>query len=559
MQTNRLRVFLIAIFLQLQIASVVAILQGVSTQTREQLDENARQSLMRLGIAVADRAHSYLANASGTTTMLAEMSAQGLLDTGDSAALISGFLPVLKSRDAMGNLYLGRPDGSFLFVTRDPDSGSGFEVREVVVSDTGEHTAVYRRLDDNGALIDTWTPEGRVPDPRERPWYQLATTTTGHVWTDPYVFVRSGQPVITSTIAVRDANGETVGVIGADVRITEFSRYLRDMTEAGSSSAMIIDADDRILAHSDPQLVDTTSEESLPSIGSLGDSDFEHLLATAVNHEAMHIGVVPAEEPAEGETLVMVRPLWPLGHDNKASWRLLVKIPTRDYEADLTSSIDRKLTLFVTVLAVFSLLSGGAVWKLTEPLKRLARDAGTDPLTGALNRREFEHSVLRLIASRERQATPDKLVLVALDLDGFKPVNDSVGHAVGDELLRDFTRRLGGGLRSNDLLARTGGDEFVVMLELDASADAFDIVERLRHRAVDAPFLINGKGHRIGVTAGLAEHRHGESLASLMKRADQALIVGKATAKNRSYRALDTTVSDSAAVDAKATDTLSAS
>jgi diguanylate cyclase (GGDEF)-like protein len=163
----------------------------------------------------------------------------------------------------------------------------------------------------------------------------------------------------------------------------------------------------------------------------------------------------------------------------------------------------------------------------------LRRLASIDELTGVANRRWFT-----AMASRELERCRrfnHQLALLMIDVDHFKRVNDTHGHAVGDEVLKAFTRVLEGNLRSVDLLGRLGGEEFAVVLpEADQDA-ATHTAERLRLavEALQFPFE-DGSVLRITTSVGIATMAlTGESLDSLLARADSALYAAKHQGRNR--------------------------
>jgi two-component system cell cycle response regulator len=157
----------------------------------------------------------------------------------------------------------------------------------------------------------------------------------------------------------------------------------------------------------------------------------------------------------------------------------------------------------------------------------------TDPLTGLYNRRYLELHLKSLIA---RAVADEKPICVLLfDIDHFKGVNDTYGHDVGDEVLRDFSNRLRRGVRGIDLVARYGGEEFVlIMPETDSSYAAF-VAERLRSDVESGPFHTkSGANFPMTVSIGLAEwHGASDSAEALIKRADQALYTAKRAGRNR--------------------------
>jgi diguanylate cyclase (GGDEF)-like protein len=150
---------------------------------------------------------------------------------------------------------------------------------------------------------------------------------------------------------------------------------------------------------------------------------------------------------------------------------------------------------------------------LTEAQGRLARNlrtaATTDPLTGVANRRAWEAEAARNLARAERTGEP--LSFAILDLDDFKEVNDREGHSAGDALLRELTVGWSRRLRRADLLGRYGGDEFVLCLPSTDEDGAWQIL-----RELDAT-------HRFAWTGGVATARKGDTLGSVLARADAHL------------------------------------
>ncbi len=132
-------------------------------------------------------------------------------------------------------------------------------------------------------------------------------------------------------------------------------------------------------------------------------------------------------------------------------------------------------------------------------IRQLDRQTMTDPLTGVLNRRGLQHTLSRELAWVTRYDS--SLLAILLDIDDFKQVNDTHGHAVGDEVLKEVVRRLRISLRSVDYIARIGGDEFIVLLAQTRLADGYEIAEKIRGVVAETRFAESGAG--IGVTASL--------------------------------------------------------
>ena len=151
-----------------------------------------------------------------------------------------------------------------------------------------------------------------------------------------------------------------------------------------------------------------------------------------------------------------------------------------------------------------------------------------DVLTGLPNRALFQDRVDRALSAAQREGT--KPVVMLLDLDKFKEVNDTLGHHRGDELLRLVGPRIADVLRSSDTVARLGGDEFAVLLPAAPDADAGAEVGQKILEALDQPFVVDGAELEVGASLGIACFpEHGEDVDTLMQRADMAMYVAKGT------------------------------
>ena len=158
--------------------------------------------------------------------------------------------------------------------------------------------------------------------------------------------------------------------------------------------------------------------------------------------------------------------------------------------------------------------------------------AVTDPLTGLYNRRYAKSHLDSMIA---QPAAPGRsLAAMILDLDSFKAVNDIHGHAAGDAVLRELARRLRENVRGIDLVARLGGEEFLVVMPDIPPEKAEDAAERVRSAVENSGFRLEDVRDplQITVSVGLAFHRPGEAAAELLERADAALYVSKNAGRN---------------------------
>lgn len=164
-----------------------------------------------------------------------------------------------------------------------------------------------------------------------------------------------------------------------------------------------------------------------------------------------------------------------------------------------------------------------ARWQRTETeLQEQRILAKIDPLTGLANRREFLQALEGAIAADAASS------VFLLDLNGFKLINDTYGHAVGDEVLKAVAGRFSDAARSDDVVARLGGDEFAVLVRGLSDQDQ---VRQIGHRFVAAlaePIVVDGRQHSVGVAVGIANWPDdGTTPAAVLKKADAAMYHAK--------------------------------
>ncbi|WP_445001175.1 sensor domain-containing diguanylate cyclase [Halomonas mongoliensis] len=159
--------------------------------------------------------------------------------------------------------------------------------------------------------------------------------------------------------------------------------------------------------------------------------------------------------------------------------------------------------------------------------QRLERQASRDYLTGLYNRRAFDAALRQAMQQAEGQAQP--LSLLLLDIDHFKRINDRYGHEVGDRVLQSLARQLGSSLRSTDLLARWGGEEFAILLAGTSLPGAQTFANRLRTQVAEHRL----QGLSVTVSIGIGELRYGEEPDSLLSRVDRALYRAKHAGRNQ--------------------------
>ena len=167
--------------------------------------------------------------------------------------------------------------------------------------------------------------------------------------------------------------------------------------------------------------------------------------------------------------------------------------------------------------------------RLEEKTEEISRLAWQDQLTKLPNRLYFHERLSQTIASADR--TPRRIALILFDIDGFKSVNDTLGHEAGDRLLQEISRCVGSRIRQADTFARLGGDEFVVIMDsLRDEADARLVAETIL-RTIGEIDIFAGQGLRIGASVGVACGAGRREIPDLLKQADRAMYEAKRAGK----------------------------
>jgi diguanylate cyclase len=182
-------------------------------------------------------------------------------------------------------------------------------------------------------------------------------------------------------------------------------------------------------------------------------------------------------------------------------------------------------------LAKISRISDGFQRELKDANNALQESSRTDYLTGLSNRRDMMERLKAELSRANRGRLPMTLLMV--DVDQFKNVNDTYGHEIGDALLKSIAATIQAALREYDHPSRWGGEEFLVLLPGTDQDDARIVAEKLRERVASLSLKHDGYALSVTVSLGLAGYQRGESLTTLLHRADEAMYGAKHLGRNR--------------------------
>ena len=301
---------------------------------------------------------------------------------------------------------------------------------------------------------------------------------------------------------VEDAQGTFLGVTGVGIKMNNFTATLKEKQKKYNRTIFLVDEHGTIQAHPNKDLVGTLSLHEKPGIRQIADSI-----------------LTKSEEPVNesynyhNDTMLVTSRYMP-----NIDWYLIVEQDESEALASARRNFIRTIFAGLATSIVIILI---LIITINHFQTRLERLAVTDELTNTANRREFHTQLERRLARYDRFKTPVSIII--LDLDHFKEINDHRGHLQGDKVLKECASILQENIRPIDLLARWGGDEFVMLLECPLE-EARQSAERLRTHLKEAD---------IQVSMGITEYTGSENIDSFIARADGALYKSKQDGRDR--------------------------
>jgi diguanylate cyclase (GGDEF)-like protein len=348
----------------------------------------------------------------------------------------------------------------------------------------------------------------------------------------PYRDPASGLWLVRMTHRISGANGQTMGTILANVSIDQaLGSFFQHYPIAAGDLVALHDTANRQLAVFPRRVAaapDAAGDNRAPA------SPFADGVLEAVRYVDANDG--------EGLRMVATRKLsrypfyvsygqsiepWQLKWRQEQFVLVLSALAALIVTAAITAGIQRRQALTIQLQKVRGDLEETNV-ALRTTLSAAETLAARDQLTGLCNRRNFDQRLESAIARAERHGGVFSLLM--LDIDHFKNINDYYGHATGDDVLRRFGEVLTERLRQNDVAARWGGEEFVVLADGATLDNARMLAEQIRESVATTPF---SPVPRVTVSIGIADYLHGESGDDLLRRADKALYGAKRNGRNR--------------------------
>lgn len=352
---------------------------------------------------------------------------------------------------------------------------------------------------------------GWVPDedyvPAERIWYQEGLTRDSFGFGEPYVDVMTGDVCVSASARVNNSSVESV--VAADVYMDYASKVVADITVGDIGYAFFVTGKSRIiLADSDASMVG----QPMDSVdNTLLYKDIDRLLAQGKTGQYE----VKGEDDNYITNIIYIEAV---------DWYFVTCLSRKEALRDL----DRIQGIMAGVSVAACLLLVLVTFQSAKQIAHMAVRARTDQITGLLNRSGFRQAVKEAVT-----AHPGQGVLIIMDLDNFKQINDKFGHPEGDAALKSFARQIGEFFnRSGDITARFGGDEFAVFVGrtlsvIEAKGMLRKFVDRVRET-----FEAEYPGEGLSVSAGAAFVPENVVIDELYQKTDAALYDAKRNGKD---------------------------
>ena len=550
--STRIRILVFAALVALQAVTVVAIVATDQLANRDVLISQMDRMLAEVADASAARTEQFLAPAGDTVAVTATLLGDGVLSVERPEELATTLRAQLRATPQITSIAVGTPDGTLVQAREDPEIPGGTRTR--IIRDDGTTRQVEIVVfEPGGAELARFPDNGDPYDPRLRPWFTLGASSTTTQWTDPYRFSVGNEAGITATRAVQGDTGELAAVVGVDIRLSALDELMSRLEVGQEGAAFVLDTEGRAIASVMPpgQTREAEVAEADPTdeADPTGEAELSH---DALTPDDPLLGTLTAsfgseDAPGAGSSLTTsftygdepwrARAL-PLAE--RDDWYVAVAAPEDDFVGAVRDAQREQALLAVAIGLGVVLAAVPLVLVGVRAVSRLHERATLDPLTRLANRRAFDEHLAELADEARRQGRP--LCAALVDLDLFKDVNDTHGHATGDAVLRHVAERLRHNVRDDDLVARIGGDELAVLLPDTGLADAAAVLERVRMAVADTPVngprgpvpitVTVGIGGPLGVGPADGQARTATG-AQLIEAADRALYRAKAAGRNR--------------------------
>ncbi|WP_394789693.1 EAL domain-containing protein [Rhodoferax sp.] len=542
------------------LAATVA-LQALTQQdnTARLMDKTSSRILDALMVASSNRLVNFLEGPFRIQSGIADAIGRHALYTPNDLGPLYNHLrgvyeELYQDQTQISAMAFGSASGEFAGMRRE-DAGAGFTLMLKDASTQGQ-LRIYQG-DHAGTIAAAYDKY----DPRSRPWYAPIAESGKAGWSPIYTNYDERAEVTISASTPVKAAGKFLGVMVADIKLNGLNQFLHDEPLRGNGVIAITDVEGRLVAYSEPGSVLSDGHTGTPRGERLHLSESASPVLAAA---AQPVADAPTESAHSFQLTVdgqlYICRVAPYSDVRGLNWRIVTLVPESDLLGDIRAASRRTMLWIAGFSGLGFLLGLWAIGWVTRPIHRTAQAANqlalgqwdtkidkgsavqeTDTLVHAFNamaqrlqlsfndmRDQLRYDSLTQLLTRrglleEAQWTEARpAVLCLLGLDGFRAVNDNVGHGTGDRLLQAIAQRLRNQLPAQVLIARVGGDEFA-LLQLDTSQVAAELGARIGS-LFSTPFASGADEVIVTASVGVvAGHLPAEDLPEWLRNASVAL------------------------------------
>ncbi|WP_084127026.1 diguanylate cyclase [Demequina sp. NBRC 110054] len=480
---------------------VLTVIAGSSLFVRADVSEEAQTVTSEAVQVIGDAAAAQLVESSLPADLVLTALRSGiyadptLLEPADVATMLA---TAMLSFDEVGSMQVEVADGTFAGMYR-VEGGFAFVGRHADGTVEGIHFNSF------------FTAQGAIANPPSKAILDLEPVEQGEIVRgEPQPIGSERGLAVPSRLSVYDDDGELIATVQAAIDIDMLDEALADTKAVEVGQVAVYSPEGELIAGEDVQVP-------------------EDLMSTAVDEGSVAV---------DGNWVYYTRTV---STDSGLGWTLVL-CASADEVVPSAAAVAHTMTFYTALVLILVAVFGAVAWVLRRPAGEISALARTDAVTGLANRHHFHVRGKDILAAAGRRGA--HVLVVVFDLDGFKQVNDVIGHDAGDAALQIVGDALTGAAGPRDVVARTGGDEFALVHWLGDDEDASETVERFRSLAdlelkacVDSEVVVGEIA--VGVSAGWATTHGGERrLDRLVRAADGAMVEGRQDEKGTAYEAV---------------------
>lgn len=312
---------------------------------------------------------------------------------------------------------------------------------------------------------------------------------------------------------VFDYKGNYIGAAGVGLKVDTMKEFIENYQKKYNSRIYFVDKNGNI------KLSNSKFEKNITNIHDI--NGMKHIIKDVFSNNSKELAYT------SGKNLILLNSRY----IPELKWYLLVE---QSYETAANKLF--KTWILNLILCLFITLFVGTIIHIiiSRYQKELEKMALIDKLTNVYNRQAFDMMIKK--ALKENKMNPSKMSLIIFDIDEFKEINDTYGHAVGDRVIKKVSDIAVSSVTEADSVFRWGGDEFVILLKNCSVEKAFNTAEKIKTTIFNTEFHEKGKKFKTSLSCGVIEHRNNENEDDMLRRADELLYKSKQKGKNRAEK-----------------------